>query len=99
MEKFEFSSGPDSMVATLNRYSDGPLVRQMNVNQPYISFHGKGPRGGWVGGPVIGVEAMDKLSDMIAEAKGWPFRCKGCGRAEDDCSAEPCDKVIADREA
>jgi hypothetical protein len=26
-------------------------------------------------------------------------RCTACGRAEDECSAEPCDAVIADREA
>lgn len=26
-----------------------------------------------------------------------PFRCKGCGRPEPDCSAEPCGDVIADR--
>lgn len=99
MDSFEFHSGPDTMVAKLNRYSDGPFVRQMNVDQPYISFSGKGPRGGWVGGPVISAEAMGQLDDMIADAKGWPFRCKGCGRAEDDCSADPCADVIADREA
>ena len=85
MEKFEFMSGPDSMVAELRRKR--------------ISFHGKGPRGGWVGGPTISAETMDKLSDMIAEAKGWPYLCKGCGRAEDDCSADPCEKVIQDRES
>jgi hypothetical protein len=25
------------------------------------------------------------------------FRCRGCGRPEDECSAEPCGDVIADR--
>jgi hypothetical protein len=94
MDKFEFDSGPDRMTAQLYRYEGGP-----KVGEPYISFHGKGPRGGYVYGPgIIGAAAMEKLDDMIAEAKGWPHRCKGCGRAEDDCSAEPCAEVIADRE-
>jgi hypothetical protein len=97
---FKFTCGPDDMVAELHRFSDGPMVRQLNVGKPYISFHGKGPRGGWVGGASsIDAETMDKLDDMIADAKGWPYRCKGCGRAEDDCSADPCATVIADREA
>lgn len=98
-KSFEFMSGPDTMTAELRRYSDGPLVRQMHVNQPYISIHGKGPRGGYAPGPMIDAETMIKLDDMIADAKGWPYRCRACGRAEDDCSAEPCDAVIADREA
>lgn len=28
-----------------------------------------------------------------------PFRCTGCGRLEEECSADPCKGVIADREA
>jgi hypothetical protein len=95
MDKFEFHSGPDTMTARLNHFAKP----DEEGRSAYISFHGKGPRGGWVGGPMIRERYMDALDDMIAEAKGWPFRCKGCGRAEDDCSADPCDKVIADREA
>lgn len=29
---------------------------------------------------------------------GEPFRCRGCGRPEADCSADPCPGVVADRE-
>jgi hypothetical protein len=92
---FEFYSGPDKMTAELHRYEGGP-----NKGGFYISFHGKGPRGGYVYGPgTIPESAMEALDDMIAEAKGWPHRCKGCGRAEDDCSDDPCEEVLADREA
>lgn len=95
MDKFEFHSGPDKMVAELRHYSKPDEEGRSS----YISFSGTGPRGGWVGGPTINEEYMDQLDDLIAEAKGWPFRCKGCGRAEEDCSPDPCEKVIADREA
>lgn len=26
-----------------------------------------------------------------------PYRCRGCGRIEEDCSADPCPAVIKDR--
>ena len=97
MDKFEFHSGPDNMIAELRHYS--PDAIGVRKSEPFISFHGTGPRGGWVRGPTINVEYMDQLDDLIAEAKGWPLRCKGCGRAEEDCSPDPCEKVIADREA
>jgi hypothetical protein len=39
----------------------------------------------------------EKLEQCFAaEAQG--FRCKGCGREESVCSADPCEAVIADRE-
>lgn len=58
---FEFQSGPDSMVAELRRYTtDG---------EPYISFHGTGPRGGWVGGPTIPQSAFPDLQVMLDAAK------------------------------
>jgi hypothetical protein len=31
--------------------------------------------------------------------KDEPFRCKGCDRPEEDCSADPCPDVIEDRSA
>lgn len=95
MTEFKFDSGPDEMTAELHHYTGGP-----NTGRAFISFRGLGPRGGYVYGPsLIPESAFDALDDMIAKAKGWPFRCKGCGRAEDDCSADPCAKVIEDREA
>lgn len=95
MHKFEFWSGPDKMTAELHYYSKP----DDEGRSAYITFSGKGPRGGYVSGPLIKQQDMGRLSDLIAEANGWPFRCKGCGRAEDDCSADPCAKVIEDREA
>jgi hypothetical protein len=95
VKSFEFMSGVDSMTAKLVQIEAGP--RQ---GQSYISFTGKGPKGGFVYGPGnIDEEYFDKLLDMIADARDWPYLCKGCGRAEDDCSADPCASVIADREA
>lgn len=48
-----------------------------------------------------------KYSDQTTTAKplvkpdgdGEPFKCRGCGRPELECSREPCADVIADREA
>lgn len=93
--QFTFTNGPDTLTAKLHRRTGGP-----RAGQSYISFSGKGPKGGYVYGPsAIDEEHFDKLLDMIADAKDWPYLCKGCGRAEDDCSADPCEAVIADREA
>lgn len=36
------------------------------------------------------------LIDLIGDA---PHLCRACKRPEDDCSADPCASVIADREA
>lgn len=42
-----------------------------------------------------GFDADDWEVNEIEEAE--PFRCKGCNRPEDECSADPCGDVIADR--
>lgn len=42
-------------------------------------------------------EALAMINAAIDSATGEPFRCKGCGRPEDDCSADPCPDVIEDR--
>lgn len=95
MSRFDFNSGPDRMTCELSHFSKP----DDQGRSAFITFSGKGPRGGWVGGPLIKEEHFDKLLDLIADAKGWPYLCKGCGRAEDDCSADPCESVIQDREA
>lgn len=42
-------------------------------------------------------ECMEGLDDASEWCVAEPFRCKGCGRPEPDCSADPCGDVIADR--
>lgn len=96
MDSFKFTNGPDDLKAELRHYSKPDDQGRSS----YIAFSGKGPRGGYVYGPSsIDERYMDQLDDMIADAKGWPYRCKGCGRAEDDCCSDPCEAVLADREA
>lgn len=96
MTEFEFKSGPDAMTAKLFQAGTWNDVDYA----AYISISGTGPRGGFVPGLCISDrEAMLKLSAMLDEALGFPHRCTSCGRAEADCSAEPCAAVIADREA
>jgi hypothetical protein len=44
--------------------------------------------------------ADDALFDRLVppvEPDGPPFHCRGCGREESACSADPCAQVIADR--
>lgn len=43
--------------------------------------------------------SLADLIDGCEEIEIAPFTCKGCGREESVCSANPCDAVIADREA
>lgn len=35
--------------------------------------------------------------EHLANPTGEPFRCRGCGRPEEDCSADPCGDVVDDR--
>ena len=39
--------------------------------------------------------ALDAIVDILEDLE--PFRCKGCDRPEEDCSADPCPDVIEDR--
>lgn len=41
----------------------------------------------------------DAVPFLSLDNMGQEFTCTACGRAEDECSAEPCSAVIADREA
>lgn len=44
-----------------------------------------------------GHEIISESEDLPPDAPEEIFRCRGCGRPEDECSAEPCGDVIADR--
>lgn len=61
---FEFWSGPDKMTAALHRYTGGG-----REGEPYISIHGKGPRGGYAPGPYIPQSAFAELQAMIEASK------------------------------
>lgn len=45
---------------------------------------------------AIALEESRAALENQAQADA-PYLCKGCGRPEDECSANPCDDVIADR--
>lgn len=94
--EFSFDCGPDTITAKLQHFNKPDETG----HSAYISFSGKGPKGGYVYGPShLEREAMIELSAMIDEAMGWPHRCRSCGRDEADCSAEPCAAVQQDRAA
>ena len=51
-------------------------------------------------GGHVSPEGLAMIRAAIAAATGTPtdeFRCSACGRAESECSAEPCDDVKLDR--
>ena len=68
------------------------------VDSGSVAFTGTGPRGGYISGPWLDAENAEKLRRFLNEQAGV-FLCHSCNRAEDDCSADPCAAVIADREA
>ncbi len=47
--------------------------------------------------PLCNLEVEPYHSEDLTTKK--PFTCRGCGREERECSANPCAGVIADREA
>ena len=47
--------------------------------------------------PLCNAEVEPYHSDDLTAEK--PFTCRGCGRVESVCSANPCTGVVADREA
>lgn len=57
-----------------------------------------GPRGGYVC-VSIGEAAMHVLAHALLEHVTGEFHCRACFRTEPECSSEPCDDVIADRES
>ena len=95
MTEFQFHSGPDLMTATIRHFSNP----DENGNSAYLTFEGKGPRGGYASGPMLKHDAMVELAALLDEALGYPHRCRACGREEEVCSDEPCEAVIEDREA
>lgn len=55
------------------------------------------PMGGlWIIAPDPKSDARDD-SDLAAASDG--FACHGCGRPEHECSVDPCEGVLADRES
>lgn len=47
--------------------------------------------------PTMREAAILSEAARIFEARG-DYRCRACLRPEDDCSADPCEAVIHDRE-
>lgn len=52
-------------------------------------------------GPTCGCGRRETTDEHHSResAAGGPYTCAGCGRAEEECSADPCAFVIAEREA
>lgn len=64
-----------------------------------IGLNSTGPRGGWTYVSIpksarrtLAYFLLEYLDDGKEE-----FYCRGCGRAESDCSHDPCDAVKEDR--
>jgi hypothetical protein len=62
-----------------------------------INFIEIGPKGGF-SSMTVPKESLATLARLIDGALDWPERCYGCGRESSECSSDPCEDVIADRE-
>lgn len=79
---------PPEKELTVTRYPSG-----------VIGLVSIGPRGGW-SSMSIPKESRRALAYFLLEYLDdgkEEFYCRGCGRAEGDCSSEPCESVQEDR--
>lgn len=62
-----------------------------------VTFEATGPRGG-AHYHTVPAEGLLEAAALLLESRG-DYRCTACLRPEADCSADPCQTVIEDRES